>query len=195
MEVHGTVHGTSTVHVPSYVKNHGILSGRDLQFLLRETKVSPPQMFHRYDPHTCSSGEAAFFCRGPTFCVECIGWTTANAANPPGFSCEYTPKPCWVSLLIKEEGVSNLSSVSWRWEVSLALALKDAVLLTLVLLASGEEKGESVSISLTSETRSFPIRPGTEGRQRTEPSDRSLGRKQSHRSWFRLLLKTRPGEI
>lgn len=41
MEVHGTVHGTSTVHLPSYVKNHGILSGRDLQFLLRETKVSP----------------------------------------------------------------------------------------------------------------------------------------------------------
>uniref|UniRef100_A0A674PMW8 alpha-1,6-mannosyl-glycoprotein 6-beta-N-acetylglucosaminyltransferase n=1 Tax=Takifugu rubripes TaxID=31033 RepID=A0A674PMW8_TAKRU len=39
MEVHGTVHGTSTVHVPSYVKNHGILSGRDLQFLLRETKL------------------------------------------------------------------------------------------------------------------------------------------------------------
>lgn len=42
MEVHGTVHGTSTVHLPSYVKNHGILSGRDLQFLLRETKVRPP---------------------------------------------------------------------------------------------------------------------------------------------------------
>lgn len=42
MEVHGTVHGTSTVHLPSYVKNHGILSGRDLQFLLRETKVSQP---------------------------------------------------------------------------------------------------------------------------------------------------------
>lgn len=39
MEVHGTVHGTSTVHLPDYVKNHGILSGRDLQFLLRETKV------------------------------------------------------------------------------------------------------------------------------------------------------------
>ncbi|KAL0160600.1 hypothetical protein M9458_044325, partial [Cirrhinus mrigala] len=38
MEVHGTVHGTSTVHLPTYVKNHGILSGRDLQFLLRETK-------------------------------------------------------------------------------------------------------------------------------------------------------------
>nr|XP_006636301.1 PREDICTED: alpha-1,6-mannosylglycoprotein 6-beta-N-acetylglucosaminyltransferase A [Lepisosteus oculatus] len=38
-EVHGTVHGTSTVHLPSYVKNHGILSGRDLQFLLRETKL------------------------------------------------------------------------------------------------------------------------------------------------------------
>lgn len=42
MEVHGTVHGTSTVHLPSYVKNHGILSGRDLQFLLRETRVSLP---------------------------------------------------------------------------------------------------------------------------------------------------------
>lgn len=40
MEVHGTVHGTSTIYIPSYVKNHGILSGRDLQFLLRETKVS-----------------------------------------------------------------------------------------------------------------------------------------------------------
>ncbi|XP_053568485.1 alpha-1,6-mannosylglycoprotein 6-beta-N-acetylglucosaminyltransferase A [Bombina bombina] len=39
MEVHGTVHGKSTVHIPSYVKNHGILSGRDLQFLLRETKL------------------------------------------------------------------------------------------------------------------------------------------------------------
>uniref|UniRef100_A0A3P9LBH0 alpha-1,6-mannosyl-glycoprotein 6-beta-N-acetylglucosaminyltransferase n=1 Tax=Oryzias latipes TaxID=8090 RepID=A0A3P9LBH0_ORYLA len=39
MEVHGTVHGTSNVHLPSYVKNHGILSGRDLQFLLRETKL------------------------------------------------------------------------------------------------------------------------------------------------------------
>uniref|UniRef100_A0A8D0CBG4 alpha-1,6-mannosyl-glycoprotein 6-beta-N-acetylglucosaminyltransferase n=1 Tax=Salvator merianae TaxID=96440 RepID=A0A8D0CBG4_SALMN len=38
-EVHGTVHGTSTVHMPSYVKNHGILSGRDLQFLLRGTKL------------------------------------------------------------------------------------------------------------------------------------------------------------
>uniref|UniRef100_A0AAY4CIJ1 alpha-1,6-mannosyl-glycoprotein 6-beta-N-acetylglucosaminyltransferase n=1 Tax=Denticeps clupeoides TaxID=299321 RepID=A0AAY4CIJ1_9TELE len=38
-EVHATVHGTSTVHLPSYVKNHGILSGRDLQFLLRETKL------------------------------------------------------------------------------------------------------------------------------------------------------------
>ncbi|XP_061653448.1 alpha-1,6-mannosylglycoprotein 6-beta-N-acetylglucosaminyltransferase A isoform X2 [Phyllopteryx taeniolatus] len=39
MEVHGTVHGTSTVHLPTYVRNHGILSGRDLQFLLRETKL------------------------------------------------------------------------------------------------------------------------------------------------------------
>ncbi|KFQ23251.1 Alpha-1,6-mannosylglycoprotein 6-beta-N-acetylglucosaminyltransferase A, partial [Merops nubicus] len=38
MEVHGTVHGTSTIYIPGYVKNHGILSGRDLQFLLRETK-------------------------------------------------------------------------------------------------------------------------------------------------------------
>ncbi|XP_061464929.1 alpha-1,6-mannosylglycoprotein 6-beta-N-acetylglucosaminyltransferase A isoform X2 [Rhineura floridana] len=38
-EVHGTVHGTSTVYMPSYVKNHGILSGRDLQFLLRGTKL------------------------------------------------------------------------------------------------------------------------------------------------------------
>ncbi|XP_038607466.1 alpha-1,6-mannosylglycoprotein 6-beta-N-acetylglucosaminyltransferase A [Tachyglossus aculeatus] len=38
-EVHGTVHGTTTIHVPGYVKNHGILSGRDLQFLLRETKL------------------------------------------------------------------------------------------------------------------------------------------------------------
>ncbi|XP_029461215.1 alpha-1,6-mannosylglycoprotein 6-beta-N-acetylglucosaminyltransferase A isoform X1 [Rhinatrema bivittatum] len=39
MEVHGTVHGRSTTHVPDYVKNHGILSGRDLQFLLRETTL------------------------------------------------------------------------------------------------------------------------------------------------------------
>ncbi|KFP26461.1 Alpha-1,6-mannosylglycoprotein 6-beta-N-acetylglucosaminyltransferase A, partial [Colius striatus] len=39
MEVHGTVHGTSTMYIPGYVKNHGILSGRDLQFLLRETKL------------------------------------------------------------------------------------------------------------------------------------------------------------
>ncbi|XP_053473358.1 alpha-1,6-mannosylglycoprotein 6-beta-N-acetylglucosaminyltransferase A [Ictalurus furcatus] len=39
MEVHATVHGSSTVHLPGYVKNHGILSGRDLQFLLRETKL------------------------------------------------------------------------------------------------------------------------------------------------------------
>uniref|UniRef100_A0A673YK15 alpha-1,6-mannosyl-glycoprotein 6-beta-N-acetylglucosaminyltransferase n=1 Tax=Salmo trutta TaxID=8032 RepID=A0A673YK15_SALTR len=38
-EVHATVHGTSTVHLPSYVRNYGILSGRDLQFLLRETKL------------------------------------------------------------------------------------------------------------------------------------------------------------
>ncbi|KFP01236.1 Alpha-1,6-mannosylglycoprotein 6-beta-N-acetylglucosaminyltransferase A, partial [Calypte anna] len=39
MEVHGTVHGSSTMYIPGYVKNHGILSGRDLQFLLRETKL------------------------------------------------------------------------------------------------------------------------------------------------------------
>ncbi|KAM8934674.1 alpha-1,6-mannosylglycoprotein 6-beta-N-acetylglucosaminyltransferase A [Pelodytes ibericus] len=39
MEVHGTVHEKSTLHMPNYVKNHGILSGRDLQFLLRETKL------------------------------------------------------------------------------------------------------------------------------------------------------------
>ncbi|XP_043930870.1 alpha-1,6-mannosylglycoprotein 6-beta-N-acetylglucosaminyltransferase A [Protopterus annectens] len=38
-EVHGTVHGKNFENVPSYVKNHGILSGRDLQFLLRETKL------------------------------------------------------------------------------------------------------------------------------------------------------------
>ncbi|XP_023677419.1 alpha-1,6-mannosylglycoprotein 6-beta-N-acetylglucosaminyltransferase A [Paramormyrops kingsleyae] len=38
-EVHGTVHGTSTLHLPAYVKNHGILSGRDLQLLLRQTKL------------------------------------------------------------------------------------------------------------------------------------------------------------
>lgn len=71
MEVHGTVHGTSTVHVPSYVKNHGILSGRDLQFLLRETKVSPLQMFHiRYDLHICSSVEAAFFAEDKRFMLN-----------------------------------------------------------------------------------------------------------------------------
>lgn len=40
MEVHATVYGSSSKNIPSYVKNHGILSGRDLQFLLRETKVS-----------------------------------------------------------------------------------------------------------------------------------------------------------
>ncbi|KAG8540068.1 hypothetical protein GDO81_019891, partial [Engystomops pustulosus] len=40
MEIHGTVHEKGTVHMPNYVKNHGILSGRDLQFLLRETTVS-----------------------------------------------------------------------------------------------------------------------------------------------------------
>ncbi|EPY79473.1 alpha-1,6-mannosylglycoprotein 6-beta-N-acetylglucosaminyltransferase A [Camelus ferus] len=39
MEVHATVYGSSTKNIPSYVKNHGILSGRDLQFLLRETKA------------------------------------------------------------------------------------------------------------------------------------------------------------
>ncbi|XP_073490379.1 alpha-1,6-mannosylglycoprotein 6-beta-N-acetylglucosaminyltransferase A [Aquarana catesbeiana] len=39
MEVHGTVHEKGTVHMPNYVNNHGILSGRDLQFLLRETKL------------------------------------------------------------------------------------------------------------------------------------------------------------
>lgn len=39
MEVHGTVHEKGTVHMPHYVKNHGILSGRDLQFLLRETTL------------------------------------------------------------------------------------------------------------------------------------------------------------
>uniref|UniRef100_A0A672NY05 alpha-1,6-mannosyl-glycoprotein 6-beta-N-acetylglucosaminyltransferase n=1 Tax=Sinocyclocheilus grahami TaxID=75366 RepID=A0A672NY05_SINGR len=57
MEVHGTVHGTSTVHLPAYVKNHGILSGRDLQFLLRETKTNCNVIFafvelkqHIYNP-------------------------------------------------------------------------------------------------------------------------------------------------
>lgn len=44
MEVHATVYGSSTKNIPSYVKNHGILSGRDLQFLLRETKVSSQQI-------------------------------------------------------------------------------------------------------------------------------------------------------
>ncbi|XP_004626430.1 alpha-1,6-mannosylglycoprotein 6-beta-N-acetylglucosaminyltransferase A [Octodon degus] len=39
MEVHATVYGSSTKNIPSYVENHGILSGRDLQFLLRETKL------------------------------------------------------------------------------------------------------------------------------------------------------------
>ncbi|KAM5153309.1 alpha-1,6-mannosylglycoprotein 6-beta-N-acetylglucosaminyltransferase A [Mantella aurantiaca] len=39
MEIHGTVHEKGTVHMPNYVKNHGILSGRELQFLLRETKL------------------------------------------------------------------------------------------------------------------------------------------------------------
>ncbi|KAM5125619.1 alpha-1,6-mannosylglycoprotein 6-beta-N-acetylglucosaminyltransferase A-like [Callospermophilus lateralis] len=39
MEVHAIVYGSSTKNIPSYVTNHGILSGRDLQFLLRETKL------------------------------------------------------------------------------------------------------------------------------------------------------------
>ncbi|KAM9304771.1 alpha-1,6-mannosylglycoprotein 6-beta-N-acetylglucosaminyltransferase A [Gastrophryne carolinensis] len=39
MDVHGTVHEKGTIHMPNYVKNHGILSGRDLQFLLRETTL------------------------------------------------------------------------------------------------------------------------------------------------------------
>ncbi|KAG8432244.1 hypothetical protein GDO86_016763 [Hymenochirus boettgeri] len=39
MDIHGTVHEKGTVYMPNYVKNHGILSGRDLQFLLRETKL------------------------------------------------------------------------------------------------------------------------------------------------------------
>ncbi|XP_061492819.1 alpha-1,6-mannosylglycoprotein 6-beta-N-acetylglucosaminyltransferase A-like [Rhineura floridana] len=38
-EVHGTVKSTSIGYMPSYVKNHGILSGQDLQFLLRKTKL------------------------------------------------------------------------------------------------------------------------------------------------------------
>lgn len=63
MEVHGTVHGTSTVHLPSYVKNHGILSGRDLQFLLRETKVSPPLLAgsgaSRLEIYQCTSSTRA----------------------------------------------------------------------------------------------------------------------------------------
>lgn len=104
------------------------------------------------------------------------------------FECSFSSK----------RGISNPASVSWRWKVSLALALKDGVLLTLVMPASSGEKGERVSISLTSETRSFPVRPGTEGgSRRTQTSDRSQGsdRKRSHRSWLRLLLKTRLGEI
>lgn len=51
-EVHATVHGTSTVHLPSYVRNYGILSGRDLQFLLRETKVRATHT------HTNTPGES-----------------------------------------------------------------------------------------------------------------------------------------
>ncbi|KAM5126083.1 uncharacterized protein ACOB7L_006381 [Callospermophilus lateralis] len=42
MEVHATVYGSSTKNISSYVKNHGILNGRDLQFLLRETKQVCP---------------------------------------------------------------------------------------------------------------------------------------------------------
>uniref|UniRef100_A0A8D0NCD2 alpha-1,6-mannosyl-glycoprotein 6-beta-N-acetylglucosaminyltransferase n=1 Tax=Sus scrofa TaxID=9823 RepID=A0A8D0NCD2_PIG len=45
MEVHATVYGSSTKNIPSYVKNHGILSGRDLQFLLRETKLTSPHPY------------------------------------------------------------------------------------------------------------------------------------------------------
>lgn len=47
MEVHATVYGSSTKNIPSYVKNHGILSGRDLQFLLRETKVTSQQTHNK----------------------------------------------------------------------------------------------------------------------------------------------------
>lgn len=49
MEVHATVYGSSTKNIPSYVKNHGILSGRDLQFLLRETKVSLQSWKHAFE--------------------------------------------------------------------------------------------------------------------------------------------------
>lgn len=40
VEVHGTVDATDTlINVPSYVINHGVLPGDELQELLRKTKV------------------------------------------------------------------------------------------------------------------------------------------------------------
>lgn len=50
--------------------------------------------------------------------------------------------------------------------MSLALALKDGVLLTLVMSASsGKKNRERVSISLTSETRSYTVRPVVGGQR------------------------------
>uniref|UniRef100_A0A672P0C7 alpha-1,6-mannosyl-glycoprotein 6-beta-N-acetylglucosaminyltransferase n=1 Tax=Sinocyclocheilus grahami TaxID=75366 RepID=A0A672P0C7_SINGR len=64
MEVHGTVHGTSTVHLPAYVKNHGILSGRDLQFLLRETKIIKNSVILKYIISLFQSDLLLFSCAG-----------------------------------------------------------------------------------------------------------------------------------
>ncbi|XP_069769993.1 alpha-1,6-mannosylglycoprotein 6-beta-N-acetylglucosaminyltransferase A-like [Narcine bancroftii] len=38
-EIHGTFHEKTDVPLPNYIINHGILSGHDLQLLLRESKV------------------------------------------------------------------------------------------------------------------------------------------------------------
>lgn len=38
MDVHGTV--DNSVHIPSYVKNHGIVKGTEVHALLRQSKVS-----------------------------------------------------------------------------------------------------------------------------------------------------------
>lgn len=138
MEIHGTVHGTSTVHVPSYVKNHGILSGRDLQFLLRETKVG------------VWGGDLISYTRWSANVAKCRSCTALDSSEKhrfmlnvyieqgkcslyaPCFSCENS----WVflQLFLGEEGFQI-------WWVSLALALKDGVLLTLGYVSLYRRKG------------------------------------------------------
>lgn len=86
-------------------------------------------------------------------------------------------------------------NVGWRWKPSLVLALKDGVcLLAPVITLFRRIRWDRASISLTSETRCFPIRPGREERQ-TERGERHQTRagagikraQESHRSLFRLI--------